>query len=69
MLDHQFLIHAGKGPIIIMNQLKSIYSSPFKDSHSHPFHSCFPINASNDDRAIYLPQFNSTKRLPTGSVT
>ena len=30
-----------------MNQLKSIYNSPFKDLHSHPIHTCFPIIASN----------------------
>ena len=30
-----------------MNQLKSIYNIPFKDSHSHPVHICFPIIASN----------------------
>ena len=30
-----------------MNQLKSIYKVPFKDSHSHPVHTCFPINANN----------------------
>ena len=30
-----------------MNQLKSIYNSPFKDSHSYPIHTCFPITASN----------------------
>ena len=47
MLDCQFWIHASKGPVIIMNQLKSIYNSPFKDSHSHPIHTCFPIIDSN----------------------
>ena len=26
-----------------MNQLKSIFNSPFKDSHSHPIHTCFLI--------------------------
>ena len=30
-----------------MNQLKSIYNSPFKNSYSHPIHTCFPISASN----------------------
>ena len=35
MLDCQFLYpYASKGPVIIMNQLKSIYSSLLKDSHS-----------------------------------
>ena len=38
---------ASKGPVIIMSQLKSIYNSPFKDSHSHPIHTCFPIIANN----------------------
>ena len=31
-----------------MNQLKSIYNSLFKDSHSHPIHTCFLIIVSND---------------------
>ena len=30
-----------------MHQLKSIYNSPFKDSYSHPIHTCFPMIASN----------------------
>ena len=47
MLDCQFWIHASKGPVIIMYQLKSIYNSSFKDSHSHPIHICFPVIASN----------------------
>ena len=50
MLDCQFCIHASKDPVIIMNQLKSIYSSLFKDSHSHTIHICFPIIASNGTR-------------------
>ena len=41
-------IHAGKGPVIIMNQIKSFYNSLLKDSHSHPIHTCFPIIASNE---------------------
>ena len=40
-------MHANKGPVIITNQLKSIYNSQFKDSHSHPIHTCFPMIASN----------------------
>ena len=40
-----FCIHASKALVIIMNQLKSIYISPFKDSHSHPIHICFPVIA------------------------
>ena len=47
MLDSQFYIHATKGPIIMMNQLKSIYNSPFKSSYSHPIHICFVTIASN----------------------
>ena len=31
MLDSQFLYYAVKGSIIIMDQLKSIYNSPFTD--------------------------------------
>ena len=31
-----------------MNQLKPIYNSLFKDSYSHPIHTCFPIIASNE---------------------
>ena len=42
-----FSIYASKGPVITMHQLNSIYNSPFKDSRSHPIHTCFPIIASN----------------------
>ena len=42
-----------------MNQLKSIYNSPLKDSHSHLIHTCFPMIASNvsvlDDQPRHLP--------------
>ena len=31
-----------------MHQLKSSYNSPFKDSYSHPIHTCFVMIASND---------------------
>ena len=31
-----------------MHQLKSIYNSPFKDSYSHPIHTCFAMIASNE---------------------
>ena len=31
-----FCIHASKGPVVIMRQLKFIYNSPFKDSYSRP---------------------------------
>ena len=34
MLGCQFLYYDGEGPSIIMNQLKSIYNGPFKDSRS-----------------------------------
>ena len=44
-----FCIHTNKGPVIMMNKLKSIYNSPFKDSHSHPIQTCFPMIASNAD--------------------
>ena len=43
MFDCQFRIHASKGPVKIMNQLKSIYNDPFKASYSHPIHTCFPV--------------------------
>ena len=46
MLDCQFCNLASEGPVIIINQLKSIDNSPFKDSHSHPINTCFPIIAS-----------------------
>ena len=42
-----FCIHASKGPVIIMKQLKSIYNSPLKDPHSYPIHTCFPMIAIN----------------------
>ena len=45
-------MHASKGPAIIMNQLQSIYNSPFKVSHSHPIHNCFPIIASNSTESL-----------------
>ena len=50
MLDYQFFIHASKGQVIIVNQIKPIYNNPFKDSHSHPIHTCFPIIASNESQ-------------------
>ena len=31
-----------------MHQLKSIYNSPFKDSHPHSIHTCFEMIASNE---------------------
>ena len=40
-------LHASKGQIIIINQLKSIYNSLFEDSYSHPIHTCFLIIARN----------------------
>ena len=47
MLDCNFRNHAGNSPVIMMNQLKFIYYNPFKDLHSHPIHTYFPIIASN----------------------
>ena len=44
---HFFCDLASEGPVIIMHQLKSIYNSLFKDSHSHPLHTCFTMIASN----------------------
>ena len=40
-------LHASKGQIIIINQLKSIYNSLFADSYSYPIHTCFLIIARN----------------------
>ena len=40
--------------MIIMNQLKSIYNSPFKDSHSHPIHTCFLIIACNGTVSVVM---------------
>ena len=55
MLDCQFDIHASKdAAAIIMNRLKSIYNSLFKDSHSHPIHTCLPIIASNVTESRFL---------------
>ena len=55
MLDCQFDINACKdAAAIIMNKLKSIYNSPFKDSHSHPIHTRFPIIASNVTESRFL---------------
>ena len=52
-----FCIHASKGPVIIMSQLKSIYNSPFKDSHSHPIQTCFPMIASNVHEIWHATKF------------
>ena len=41
---------ASKDPAIIMNQLKSINHSPFKNSHSHPIHTCFLMIAGNGSK-------------------
>ena len=41
-----------------MNQLKSIYNSPFKDSLSHPIHTYFP-QVWNDNLAILAQQWAS----------
>ena len=38
---------ASEGPDIIMHQLKSIYNSPCKDSHSLCIHTCFAMIDSN----------------------
>ena len=56
MLDCQFFIHAGKGPVIIINKLKTIYNSKFKESHSHPIHNCFLMIASNGNVAKLVIQ-------------
>ena len=42
-----FCIHAIKGPIIIMDQLKSIYNRSFKYMHSDLIHTCLATIASN----------------------
>ena len=31
-----------------MHQLKPIYNNPFKDSYSHPIHTCFAMIDSNE---------------------
>ena len=51
-----------------MNQLKSIYNSPFKDLHSHPIHTCFPINASNEKRVLIWGGV-SDGQVSSGSVS
>ena len=38
---------ASESPDIIMHQLKSIYNTPFKGSHSYPIHTCLPTIAGN----------------------
>ena len=35
-----------------MNQLKSIYNHPFKDSHAHPIHTSFPIIVGNGSDSL-----------------
>ena len=61
-----FCIHASEGPVIIMNQLNSIYNSPFKDSHSHPIHTCFPIIASN---VKFRGEYKCSKVWSVGKIT
>ena len=48
MLDCYFCDIDSESPDIIMNQLESIYKSPFKDSLLHPIHTIFAMIASND---------------------
>ena len=43
-----FCIHTNKGPVIILNQLKSVCKRKFKHKYSYPIHTCFPIIASNE---------------------
>ena len=43
-----FSIHASECPVIIMNQLKSVYNIPFLDSYSNPIHTCLSMIASNE---------------------
>ena len=38
-----------------MNQLKSIYNSPFKDLSSHPIHTCFLMVPNNVVRNQLIP--------------
>ena len=45
IIGKHYCMHASKSPVIY---LKSIYDSPFKDSHSNPIHICFPIITSNE---------------------
>ena len=53
MLDHQFLHNAKEGLVILINQLKSIHNSPFRDSHSYPNHTCFSMFARNGEHNGY----------------
>ena len=48
MLTANFCIHTSKGPVIIMNQLKCIYNSPFQDSHLPLIRTYFLKIASNE---------------------
>ena len=56
MLACQFCIYASESSVIIRNQsnLKSIYKTPFKYSHSHLIHSCFTRIASNGADKLIL---------------
>ena len=51
---------ASEGPDIIMYQLKSSYNSPFKDSYSHPIHTCFAMIASNVFKNQFCEGFDLT---------
>ena len=55
-----FCIHASKGPVIIMNQINSIYNGPFIDSHSHFIHTYFPTIASNDSHCFFSSIISSS---------
>ena len=68
MLDCQFCIHASKEPVIIINQLKSIYNSTFKDSHSHLIHTCFPIIQLVRNPLDWIKTDNYNKILTRDSI-
>ena len=55
-----------------MHQLKSFYDGSFKDSHSHPIHTCFAMIASNEKSMqfgeICLFTLDSTQEIYIPSV-
>ena len=43
-----FCIHTNNGPVIIMNQLKSVCNMQFKHKYSHPIYTSYLIIAGNE---------------------
>ena len=51
-----------------MNQLKSIYNSLFKDSHSHPIHTFFAMIARDVTRFLSKKKLHEFKKLSVAEL-